>query len=783
MKKIFLSYIVLCLLNIANTNAQTISQTEEFNEIYSGSSDDSRSQNYFRFYKTTPNDGDDYPVGGHYLAFDGDLHPTMFENKRLRFNNEYSDINDNITYPANVGFMFTNQQLFTLKSMNFHAEIDGETMAFKGYNGDALVIAAVNVDLMIAGVYGSGATTITVTQYTYNGNNQYSTLTFGSGWTGINAFEIYNLNSNQYVLHLDKIVHEVVCASCANTPISQNFNEVYGGETGELNYSKSYSTFNCMTYAFGVSCFGFHKTLQGNMSGRSLIVSQPSSGIPSGTPFKFYTTDYPTIFKLTEFKMARLLTGNPSSIYKIIGYNNGSAMVTVDGVDLTNGTTYGSGNDAINYNNSTGNGGTLSFGSNWTGIDEVRIYASDGQDLAFELDDIVLEAIICLSTTSASSVTNTTATSGGNVTSDAGSAVTARGVCWSTSANPTIADSKTTDGTGTGSFTSSMTGLTTNTVYNYRSYATNSFGTSYGENKRLITTTSSACPTFTETFDTDNGYTNVGYGIYNRDYFGVEFSNGAGNDSYVNAGVVHSTNYRDVNNGYFDDENQHKFTRSAEFILKTLNVEVVEAPTSGLFLRAFGPSNLFISVEVDLNNNGVYGTGDNTITVSGASNVKTITFGSGWFGVNEFQVYYQTFDAVTLNINSIDFTEGVYAASGPSTILSTATGTWSNNGTWVGGVVPTSADNAQINDTHEVTVRADTSITDLILKNGGGVTVSGTAVLTITGNLQDEGGFFIVESGAQVIVMGNVTNSSAASKLVNTSTNGLLIKGNVDVGQ
>lgn len=48
-------------------------------------------------------------------------------------------------------------------------------------------------------------------------------------------------------------------------------------------------------------------------------------------------------------------------------------------------------------------------------------------------------------------INQTTATSGGNVTSNGGHTVSARGVCWSTSPNPTIADSKTTDGPGTGS--------------------------------------------------------------------------------------------------------------------------------------------------------------------------------------------------------------------------------------------------------------------------------------------------------------------------------------------
>ena len=79
------------------------------------------------------------------------------------------------------------------------------------------------------------------------------------------------------------------------------------------------------------------------------------------------------------------------------------------------------------------------------------------------------------------SITPTTAYCGGDITNDGGATVTARGVCWSTTQNPTIADSKTTDGTGTGTFTSAITGLTATTTYYVRAYATNSAGTSYGD--------------------------------------------------------------------------------------------------------------------------------------------------------------------------------------------------------------------------------------------------------------------------------------------------------------
>ena len=93
-----------------------------------------------------------------------------------------------------------------------------------------------------------------------------------------------------------------------------------------------------------------------------------------------------------------------------------------------------------------------------------------------------------LTTTAISSITGTTASSGGNITSAGSATVTARGVCWSTSVNPTIANSKTIDGADTGIFTSSLTGLTAGTTYYVRAYATNSIGTSYGNQVSFTTT-------------------------------------------------------------------------------------------------------------------------------------------------------------------------------------------------------------------------------------------------------------------------------------------------------
>ncbi|MFZ4569787.1 MAG: BACON domain-containing protein [Bacteroidales bacterium] len=106
-----------------------------------------------------------------------------------------------------------------------------------------------------------------------------------------------------------------------------------------------------------------------------------------------------------------------------------------------------------------------------------------------------------LTTTEATAITPTTATSGGIVVSDGGGAVSARGVCWSTSANPTISDNHTTDGSGLGTFTSSITGLASNTLYHIRAYATNSYGTFYGINLSFTTQCGSFFLPFSELFN------------------------------------------------------------------------------------------------------------------------------------------------------------------------------------------------------------------------------------------------------------------------------------------
>lgn len=123
----------------------------------------------------------------------------------------------------------------------------------------------------------------------------------------------------------------------------------------------------------------------------------------------------------------------------------------------------------------------------------VRAYATNALGTAYgnNLSFSTTTALPTVTTTSITNITSSSASTGGNVTSNGGLTLTARGVCWSTSQNPNVDNSKTTDGNLVGTFTSSITGLIANTTYYVRAYATNSLGTAYGTEIPFTTLTDS----------------------------------------------------------------------------------------------------------------------------------------------------------------------------------------------------------------------------------------------------------------------------------------------------
>ncbi|HFE64883.1 MAG TPA: hypothetical protein ENK14_10795, partial [Caldithrix sp.] len=134
-----------------------------------------------------------------------------------------------------------------------------------------------------------------------------------------------------------------------------------------------------------------------------------------------------------------------------------------------------------NHNNSWSLSG-LGTGTYYCSVQAIdNAFTGSGfcEEVSFEI------SVATVSTASITNITVNSATGGGNVTDEGGSSVTAKGVVWHTSPNPTVDTytGKSNDGSGLGSFTSSLGDLTSGQTYYVRAYATNSQSTGYGKQK------------------------------------------------------------------------------------------------------------------------------------------------------------------------------------------------------------------------------------------------------------------------------------------------------------
>ncbi len=208
-------------------------------------------------------------------------------------------------------------------------------------------------------------------------------------------------------------------------------------------------------------------------------------------------------FKTSPLVLPTLTTTVASAITLTTAASGGNISADGGATITARGVCWSTTQNPTTANSKTSDGtGTGTFTSSLIGLTAnttyyVRAYATNsvGTVYANQISVTTLSPTLAiLTTTAASSITQTTATSGGNISSDGGATITARGACFSTTQNPTTANSKTSDGTGTGAFISSLTGLTPSATYYLRAYATNSVGTTYG-NQISFTTLSGSLPT------------------------------------------------------------------------------------------------------------------------------------------------------------------------------------------------------------------------------------------------------------------------------------------------
>ena len=160
------------------------------------------------------------------------------------------------------------------------------------------------------------------------------------------------------------------------------------------------------------------------------------------------------------------------------------------------------GSGAGDYNNQTNN-----LQQNTTYY--LRAFASISNEVYYgrEIEFSTLEIVLPVVTTSdVTNISSSTAECGGNVTNDGNSNQTTKGVCWSSSSNPTVNDYNTDDGNGTGTFSSSMTNLSPLTTYYVRAYAANSSGTAYGNEISFNTIFQNVTCNITSTTNNVNGW-------------------------------------------------------------------------------------------------------------------------------------------------------------------------------------------------------------------------------------------------------------------------------------
>ncbi len=382
-------------------------------------------------------------------------------------------------------------------------------------------IQTANIDASGTSTWNSGAGWIPIgnasTNFTGNYNGQYHTVSglhinrastyqglfgFCTGATiknlGVISANVNATGDNQYVGALAGSIASTTIENCYTTGTVSSQSHSCGGLAGASQSSSTikssfsscsvsvigskYSTGGLVGYNNSANIYNSYATgsvtgtnavggLVGNNSGSSIFTNCYSKGLVTGTlyPGGLVGKNYGTLTCTNSFWDTQTSgqsssdkgTGKTTAQMKVYSTFNSATWDFIG--ETTNGT-----NDIWGIDET----GTANDGYpflSWQGL-ESKIYPT-------------------ITTQAATDITTNTATGNGNITLVGYPNPTHYGVCWSTSANPTISDNKTDGGaaTTTGAFSGAMTGLAAFTTYNARAYVTNSLGTVYGANINFTT--------------------------------------------------------------------------------------------------------------------------------------------------------------------------------------------------------------------------------------------------------------------------------------------------------
>jgi phosphodiesterase/alkaline phosphatase D-like protein len=395
-----------------------------------------------------------------------------------------------------------------------------------GATGATLVgtVNANNDSTTVTFEYGTSTaygTTVTADQSPLTGNN--STLVT-KGITGLTAnttyhYRVVGQNGSGVSNGSDMTFTTGTNTPTATTNAATGISLSAATLNGAVNANGTSTT---VTFEFGTST-AYGKTytaVQSPVTGTTdTAVNSAISGLIGSTTYHYrvvaqnaYGTTYGTDMTFTTAGSAPITTtGAASTVGATTATLNGTVNANNDSTTVTfeYGTTIAYGSTATAAQSPVTGGTNTPVTGDITGLSPTSLYhyrvvaqnafgTTYGTDMTFTTSTV---SIPIVSTKAISHITVSTADSGGTVTDAGLGTVTARGVCWSTSPNPTITDDLTSDGNGLGSFTSSITGLMPETLYYIRAYATNSAGTGYGPQRSFTTDTQVFDVTITNPID------------------------------------------------------------------------------------------------------------------------------------------------------------------------------------------------------------------------------------------------------------------------------------------